>query len=117
MAPQGLHNMLKKVLLVTTKERRVRRVRGALKRSPLPRVSLFKSNQGLYAQLIDDSKSRTLAAVSPKDSSFAKDLGNKLAQKALVLKVKKAKFDRGGYRYHGKIKEFCEGLREGGLKI
>ncbi|MFH1896204.1 MAG: 50S ribosomal protein L18 [bacterium] len=109
--------MLKKVLLITTKERRIKRVRGVLKGSLLPRVSIFKSNKGIYAQLIDDLKAHTLAAVSPKDGATATELGEKMAQKALKVKVKRAKFDRGGYKYHGKVKEFCEGLRQGGLKI
>ena len=109
--------MTRKVKLTTNKERRKLRIRGKLKASSLPRVSVFKSNRYFYAQLIDDSKAHTLASVGPKDGEYSKELGKILAEKSLKVKVTTAKFDRGSYRYHGKVKEFAEGLREGGLKI
>jgi len=109
--------MLRKVLLSTTRERRVKRVRGKLAGSSLPRVTVFRSNNNFYAQLIDDQKARTLAQVGPKDGGAPKELGKKLAQKALKAKVASVKFDRGAYKYHGRVKQFAEGLREGGLKL
>jgi large subunit ribosomal protein L18 len=67
--------------------------------------------------LIDDAKAHTVVEVGPRDSAEPKALGEALARKALKKKVKKVKFDRGKYKYHGKVKEFCEGLRAGGLKV
>lgn len=109
--------MIRKVKLTTSKKRRVARVRDKLQSSALPRVSVFKSSRHFYAQLIDDAKMHTLAAVGPKDASSPGKLGEALAKKALKVKVRKVKFDRGGYRYHGKVKQFAEGLRKGGLKV
>jgi large subunit ribosomal protein L18 len=109
--------MIYKVKPIKTKERRVLRIRGKLSQSALPRVSVFKSGRYLYAQLIDDGTAVTLASVGHKDKGTAHDLGELLAQKALKVKVSKVKFDRGEYRYHGKVKEFAEGLRSGGIEV
>jgi large subunit ribosomal protein L18 len=90
-----------------------------------PRISVFRSNRGIHAQLIDDLTGSTLAAVSwiegdlrgLKPMEQAGKAGELLAQRAKAAGVEVALFDRGGYRYHGKVKAFAEGVREGGLKV
>jgi large subunit ribosomal protein L18 len=90
-----------------------------------PRVAVFRSNRGIHAQLVDDVAGRTLAAVSWTESDLrglkpmeqAGKAGALLAQRAKTAGVESAVFDRGGYRYHGKVKAFAEGVREGGLKV
>lgn len=93
-----------------------------------PRFSVFRSNKHIFAQLIDDSAGRTLLGISdgavknPKGKSLtkiqkAKALGSLLAQAALDKKIKEVVFDRGGYRYHGRVRALAEGTREGGLKF
>ena len=106
--------------------RRQRRVRAKVIGTPdRPRVSVFRSNRGISAQLIDDSKGHTLAAVSwsePEMRSIApmeqaEKLGKLLAERAKAAGASTVVFDRGGYRYHGRVKAFAEGLREGGLTV
>lgn len=106
--------------------RRQRRVRAKVIGTPdRPRVSVFRSNRGISAQLIDDSKGHTLAAVSwsePEMRSIApmeqaEKLGKLLAERAKAAGASTVVFDRGGYRYHGRVKAFAEGLREGGLSV
>lgn len=89
-----------------------------------PRLSVFKSNRYLYAQIIDDSSGKTIVSVNNKDTSGkktqksdAKELGKAIALKALEKKVKDVVFDRGGYIYTGQIKLLAEGAREGGLSL
>ena len=90
-----------------------------------PRISVFRSNRGIHAQLIDDLDGRTLAAVAWTESDLrglkpmeqASKAGELLARRAKAAGVEAALFDRGGYRYHGKVKAFAEGVREGGLKV
>jgi len=105
------------------RRRRVRaKITGTAER---PRVSIFRSNRGIHAQLIDDLSGRTLAAVSWTESDLrglkpmeqAGKAGERLAERAKAAGVESAVFDRGGYRYHGRIKAFAEGAREGGLKV
>jgi large subunit ribosomal protein L18 len=104
------------------RHKRVRsRVTGALDR---PRLSVFKANRHIYAQLIDDGAGKTLAAASSleikskgKKTDIAKEVGKLIASKALVKKIKAVKFDRGGFAYHGRIKALAEGAREGGLEF
>jgi large subunit ribosomal protein L18 len=105
------------------RRRRVRaKVTGTAER---PRVSVFRSNRGIHAQLIDDLGGRTLAAVSWTESDLrglkpmeqAGKAGELLAQRAKAAGVESAVFDRGGYQYHGKVKAFADGVREGGLKV
>ena len=105
------------------RRRRVRaKVRGTAER---PRISVFRSNRGIHAQLIDDLDGRTLAAVAWTESDLrglkpmeqASKAGELLAQRAKAAGVEAALFDRGGYRYHGKVKAFAEGVREGGLSV
>ena len=90
-----------------------------------PRISVFRSNRGIHAQLIDDIGGRTLAAVSWTEGDLrglkpmeqAGKAGELLAERAKAAGVDSALFDRGGYRYHGKVKAFADGVREGGLKV
>ena len=103
------------------RRRRVRaKVRGTAER---PRLSVFRSNRGIQAQLIDDVAGHTLAAVSWIESDLkdlnrmdqAKRAGELLAERGKAAGVETCIFDRGGYRYHGKVKALAEGAREGGL--
>ncbi|MCY3998416.1 MAG: 50S ribosomal protein L18 [Flavobacteriaceae bacterium] len=115
--------------LKTFKRNRIRRrIRGVVKgTSERPRLSVFRSNRQIYAQLIDDEKGSTLTAASSRDSDFeskkltgvalAKQVGILLANRAKEAKIKSVHFDRGGYRYHGRVKSLAEGAREGGLKF
>jgi large subunit ribosomal protein L18 len=104
--------------------RRRRRVRAKVTgTSERPRISVFRSNRGIFAQLVDDETGRTLAAVnwtepelrSLKATEQAKKAGELLAQRAKAAGVDGAVFDRGGYQYHGRVKALAEGAREGGL--
>lgn len=104
--------------------RRRKRIRAKVKGdASCPRLSVFKSNKYLYAQIIDDGKGMTLAAVSDKDSKGktkterSKAAGLEIAQKAKDKKVGKVVFDRGGFIYAGRIKALADGAREGGLKF
>ena len=105
------------------RRRRVRaKVRGTAQR---PRISVFRSNRGIMAQLIDDEAGRTLAAVQWTEADLrdlkpmeqAGKAGELLAQRAKDAGVERAVFDRGGYQYHGRVKAFAEGVREGGLAV
>lgn len=104
--------------------RRHNRIRAKVKGTKkVPRLSVFKSNTSMYAQIIDDENGKTIISVSldksKKGSSLdkAKKLGEDLAKKATEKKIKKVVFDRGGYIYTGKIKALADGAREGGLKF
>jgi large subunit ribosomal protein L18 len=105
------------------RRRRVRaKVRGSAER---PRVSVFRSNRGIFAQLVDDDAGHTLAAVSWTEQELrtlkpmdqARRAGELLAERAKAAGVERALFDRGGYRYHGRVKALAEGAREGGLRL
>lgn len=103
------------------------RVRAKIKGTKeRPRLSVFRSNRFIYAQLIDDKKGETIIGVSEKhlDKSAilkkmerAKVLGLLMAKKSLAKKIKKVVFDRGGYSYHGRVSWVANGAREGGLKF
>lgn len=91
-----------------------------------PRLSVFKSNTAITAQLIDDLKGITLTVASSKEVKpeskstnigLATEVGKKLAEKAIAAGVSSVVFDRNGYQYHGKVKALAEGAREGGLKF
>ena len=114
--------------------RRHRRVRAKIKgTAKVPRLCVFRSNKHIYAQLIDDEKGKTLISASDLDTKLLKTtkskkdfkgkaavayrVGQILAQKALEKKFEKVVFDRGGYKYHGRVKALAEGAREGGLKF
>lgn len=101
-----------------------KRVRKNISGSELkPRVSVFKSGQHIYAQVIDDSNHKTLAAESDlkiksgTKSERAAIVGENLAKKVIGLKLKALVFDRGGFKYHGRVLALAEGLRKGGVKI
>lgn len=87
------------------------------------RLSVFRSNKYFYAQVIDDKKATTLVSVSIKDveekglnkTQLAEKMGELLAQKAQAAKIKMVAFDKGSYRYHGRVKAFADGARKGGL--
>jgi large subunit ribosomal protein L18 len=111
------------------KDRRERIKKGIRKKlegtAARPRLSVFKSNTAIYAQVIDDSKGVTLLAASSRDLDkkagvkidISKNVGKKLAEKALASGIDQVVFDRNGYLYHGNIKALAEGAREGGLKF
>ena len=89
-----------------------------------PRISVFRSNNNIYAQAIDDINGVTLAAVSSKSvdtkgnkSSIAKEVGKALGEKLNNINVVTAVFDRSGYLYHGRVKALADGIREAGLKF
>jgi len=106
--------------------RRRRRVRSKVRgTAECPRLSVFRSNRGVFAQLIDDSSGRTLAAVNWIEADLrglkameqAKRVGELLAQRAKEAGIEACVFDRGGYQYHGRVKALAEGAREGGLRF
>ncbi len=103
------------------RRRRVRaRVTGTAER---PRLSVFRSNKGVFAQLIDDRRGHTVAAVNWIEPDLrkltatdqAKKAGELLAERAKAAGIETCVFDRGGYQYHGRVKALAEGAREGGL--
>lgn len=94
--------------------------------SDRPRLSVFRSNRYLYAQIIDDAKGKTLFSASSREKGLATPkttiekaakVGEALAKKATKAKIKKVTFDRSGYKYHGIIKALAEGARKGGLEF
>jgi large subunit ribosomal protein L18 len=107
----------------TRRRRRVRaRVRGSADR---PRLSVFRSNRGIQAQLVDDERGHTLTGVvwtepdlrELKPAEQAARAGALLAERAKKAGIESCVFDRGGYRYHGRVKALAEGAREGGLRF
>jgi len=115
---------------LTTREarlRRHRRVRGRVSgTTERPRLAVFRSNKGIYAQVIDDGSARTLASASwaqlPKSfkgtkTEQAAEVGKRLAANAKKAGVEAVVFDRGGYLYHGRVKALADGAREGGLRF
>lgn len=105
--------------------KRHRRIRAKIYGSrQIPRLSIFRSNKHIYAQLINDGKGIVLASASDKEIKtkgkkvdVAKFVGELIAKKAKDLKINKAAFDRGGFQYHGRVKNLAEGAREAGLKF
>jgi large subunit ribosomal protein L18 len=115
--------------VLTKPERRLRRrrrvrakVRGSAER---PRLSVYRSNRGLFAQLIDDDAGRTLVGASWTEPELrelapleqAKRAGELVAERAKADGIETCVFDRGGYRYHGRVRALAEGAREGGLRF
>jgi large subunit ribosomal protein L18 len=105
------------------RRRRVRaKVRGSAER---PRLSVYRSNRGVFAQLIDDDAAKTVASVSWTEDDLrklgpleqSKKAGELLAERAKSAGVEACVFDRGGYRYHGRVAALADGAREGGLKF
>jgi large subunit ribosomal protein L18 len=108
------------------RSRRRTRIRGKVHGTPeRPRLSVYRSNRGIFAQLVDDESGRTLAAVSWTEQELrslgpmekATKAGKLLAERARAAKLEACVFDRGGYRYHGRVKALAEGAREGGLNF
>ena len=112
-------------LRLTTRERRVKRVRRTLRgTSERPRLTVFRSLKHIYAQVIDDGAGRTLAAASSaavkspgKKIDVAKAVGKALAEAARASGVTRVVFDRGPYRYHGRVKALADAARESGLEF
>jgi large subunit ribosomal protein L18 len=105
------------------RRRRVRaKVRGTAAR---PRISVFRSNRGIFAQLVDDETGRTIVSVQwtepelrdLKKGEQSTKAGELLAQRAKAAGIERAVFDRGGYQYHGHVKAFADGVREGGIAV
>jgi len=113
--------------VLTNRQRRLRRRRRVRARvtgtAERPRLSVYRSNRGVFAQLIDDDKGHTVAAVNWIEPELrklsaaeqAKRAGELLAERAKAAGVESCVFDRGGYQYHGRVKALAEGAREGGL--
>ncbi len=109
------------------RQQRHKRVRGKIcGTAERPRLNVFRSLQNIYAQLIDDVKGETLVSASTVEKDFteyggnataAHKVGELLAQRAADKKITECVFDRGGYIYHGRVKELAEGARQGGLKF
>jgi len=106
---------------------RVKRgVRGKVQgTSERPRLTVFRSNKHIYAQLIDDLAGQTLATASSLEDGLGEGspveqgtaVGKKLAERAKEANIEKAVFDRNGYRYHGRVKALADGAREGGIHV
>ena len=119
---------MKNKKIIRKKRRKIRirsKIVGTAKR---PRLSVYRSNRYIYAQLIDDSRGETLVSFSEKQilqielsklnkTQKANIVGESLAKKALKKKIKSVLFDRSGYKYHGRVKALAEGVRKGGVKI
>ena len=119
--------MIKKIDSNKARLKRHRRVRAKISgTAECPRLNVFRSLQNIYAQLIDDDKGVTLVSASTVEKDFEEYGGNKsaahkvgelLAKRAADKGITDVVFDRGGYIYHGRVKELAEGAREGGLKF
>ncbi len=112
------------------RKRRHRRVRKKISgTAERPRINVFRSLRHIYAQIIDDDRGRTLIAASTQDPALrdqlagldktaqAKVVGQALAERAQAKSVRQVIFDRGGYKYHGRVKALADGAREGGLEF
>ena len=118
--------------MALTKTQRRERIKNRIRKivsgtASQPRLSVFRSNKEIYAQIVDDVTGNTLCASSSRDKSISSNKGTKteiaalvgktLAEKATKAGIEKVAFDRGGYLYHGRVKSLAEGAREGGLKF
>jgi large subunit ribosomal protein L18 len=115
--------------VVTKRQARLRRRRRVRARivgtAERPRLSVYRSNRGVFAQLIDDARGHTVAAVNWTEPDLrkltaadqAKKAGELLAERAKAAGVETCVFDRGGYQFHGRVKALAEGAREGGLNF
>jgi large subunit ribosomal protein L18 len=116
--------------MATKKDSRRLRIRRSIRTkisgtTGKPRLSVFRSNKEIYAQLIDDVSGQTIISASSQDLKsvkgtkveISKSVGQKLAEKAVSSGIKQVTFDRGGYLYHGRVKALAEGAREGGLNF
>jgi len=125
----NLHNfwkMSKKTTLKRNKiKKRIRKIVFGTKDQP--RLTVFRSNKEIYAQIIDDSSSKTIASASSKDKDLklktsnktevSKIVGDSIGKKAIKAGIKKVSFDRNGYLYHGRVKSLADGAREAGLNF
>lgn len=113
---------------VQNRERIKRRLRATISGTPeRPRLSVFRSNTHIYAQVIDDTRGHTLVQASSREADLSTDgktpieagrvVGQRLAEKAKEAGIQAVVFDRNGYRYHGRVKALAEGAREGGLQF
>ncbi len=122
--------MVKAKTRLSRRKRRHRRVRTKISGTPeCPRLNVYRSINNIYAQVIDDQSGRTLAAASTLDPQLraeltnggnreaARKVGKLVANRAIDEGIKDVVFDRGGYLYHGRVKELAEGAREGGLNF
>ena len=115
-----------------TKTERRKRIHKRIRKTSIgtaekPRLSVYRSNKEIYAQLIDDSNGVTIAASSSRDKELssakgtktevANQVGKSIAEKALKAGIEQVSFDRGGNLYHGRVKSLADGAREGGLKF
>ena len=118
--------------MALTKSQRRLRIKSRIRKivsgtEARPRLSVFRSNKEIYAQIVDDVTGKTIVAASSRDKDISSSKGNKIeisalvgksiAEKALKAGVETISFDRGGYLYHGRVKSLAEGAREGGLKF
>ena len=119
-----LHTSNKQIVRAKRKKRIRDKIEGSAAR---PRLTVFRSNKQIYAQLVDDAKGHTLVSASTLDEEVkvksgstiegAKSLGVMVAKRALAKKITEVVFDRSGYIYHGRIKAVADAAREGGLKF
>ena len=118
--------------MALTKTQRRERIKNRIRKivsgtSSQPRLSVFRSNKEIYAQIVDDVTGTTISAASSRDKDISSAKGNKtelaalvgksVAERALKAGVDTISFDRGGYLYHGRVKSLAEGAREAGLKF
>ena len=115
--------------MAVTKIQRRKRIKLGIRRkisgtAERPRLSVFRSNRAIYAQVIDDVKGVTMTSISSKEIGkdilnveSSKEVGKKLAEKVKEAGLETVVFDRNGYPYHGRVKAFAEGVREGGIKF
>ncbi|WP_228852326.1 50S ribosomal protein L18 [Aegicerativicinus sediminis] len=118
--------------MALTKNEKRRRIQNRIRKvvsgtDARPRLSVFRSNKEIYAQIVDDVNGKTITAASSRDkevssekgtkSEIATQVGKLIAEKALKAGIETVSFDRGGYQYHGRVKSLAEGAREGGLKF
>ncbi|GAA3616304.1 50S ribosomal protein L18 [Flavivirga amylovorans] len=118
--------------MALTKNQRRQRIKNRIRKivsgtEARPRLTVFRSNKEIYAQIVDDVNGTTISAASSRDKDISSAKGNKseiatlvgkaVAEKALKAGVEAIAFDRGGYLYHGRVKSLAEGAREAGLKF
>lgn len=118
--------MIKKTSRTSVRIKKHKKIRNRFSGTPeRPRLSVYRSNSHIYAQIIDDTKGHTLVSASSKDLGLEKSndiaaavsVGEAIAKKALEANIEAVVFDRGGYIYHGKIKSLADAAREAGLKF
>lgn len=119
--------MVNKIDSNKSRLKRHKRVRSKISGTPeCPRLNVFRSTNNIYAQIIDDINGKTLVSASTLDKEFegkggnkeaAREVGKLIAKRAVEKDIEEVVFDRGGYIFHGRVKELAEGAREGGLKF